>query len=271
MELPVVDYNSSDFDCQFNAKFKQFNFCLLKNTPQIDTNYSFFANFFNTKEKNNFLFDKIMHDGLFPVEHSEIALNSKKKDYKEFFHFYPWGRYPESMAKISSNLFLELNKIAKKSLKSIEANLSSEIVQNNQPLSKIIQQSNKTLLRISHYPKYKEEIFQYNPPRAYEHTDINLITVQPPASISGLECKMPDGSWQIVDNNEHVFVGCGEMLTKYTLNTYKSCLHRVSPPKKINNFDRISIMFFLHARSNIILDNKTANYHLNNRRKELGY
>lgn len=275
MELPIVDYNdivTSNILCQ---KLQKFGFCMLANHPLIKSGlleeyYSLYGIFFRSKDKNNFYFDANMHDGFIPIDHSETAKNSKKKDYKEFFHYYPWGRCPSALSTISSRMFFELQQLAQRVTSIIELNLPEHIAnKNNLPLTNITIGSSRTLLRTSFYPKFSQEAYDMQLPRAHEHTDINLLTIQPPANISGLECKI-NNDWQRVESSDLIFIGCGEMLTKYSFGYYPACEHRVNEPSDEENVNRISTMMFLHPRSDIILENDKASNYLATRVQELG-
>ena len=62
--------------------------------------------FFNSKKKHNYPFHKDKQDGYFPFQ-SENASGYDKKDLKEFYHIYPWGRYPLEINE-KTKLFYEL-------------------------------------------------------------------------------------------------------------------------------------------------------------------
>ena len=53
----------------------------------------FIGIFFKSDIKHSYLFHPIHQDGYFPFQ-SENASGYDKKDLKEFYHIYPWGRYP---------------------------------------------------------------------------------------------------------------------------------------------------------------------------------
>ena len=50
--------------------------------------------FFSEESKQNYAFDPNKQDGYFAPEISETAKGHQKKDIKEYFHIYPWGRIP---------------------------------------------------------------------------------------------------------------------------------------------------------------------------------
>lgn len=275
MELPIVDYHNMLVNNSLCHNIQKFGFCMLSNHPLlksglIEEYYRSYNAFFNSKEKNSFYFDANMHDGFVPIDHSETAKNSNKKDYKEFFHYYPWGRCPDLLAKVSASMFFELQQLAQRITSIIEADLPEHVVcKNKLPLTNITIGSSKSLLRTSFYPSFSEENYNMKLPRAYEHTDINLLTIQLPSTVEGLECKI-NNQWKQVEKSDLLFVGCGEMLTKYTLGYYRPCEHRVCEPSKNKNIPRLSTMMFLHPRSDVVLENDIASNYLATRIHELG-
>ena len=76
-------------------------FGVLKNHPiqqsSVADIYKHWQSFFDSEEKHQFLYNKGKQDGYFPQSVSEIAKGFKKKDIKEYFHYYPWGQCPEKV------------------------------------------------------------------------------------------------------------------------------------------------------------------------------
>ena len=60
--------------------------------------------FFKTEAKAKYPNDPVKHDGYFSPSVSETAKNFTKKDLKEFFHIYPWGRYPAEVSDAAQTL-----------------------------------------------------------------------------------------------------------------------------------------------------------------------
>jgi isopenicillin N synthase-like dioxygenase len=96
------------------------------------------------------------------------------------------------------------------------------------------------LLRAIHYPA--------TPPKntlwAAEHTDIDLFTILPRATAQGLQLRNADGEWIDVKVPEHAFiVNAGDI---------HSGRHRVVA--KNDGYERYSVVFFVHPRSEDRLD-----------------
>lgn len=105
------------------------------------------------------------------------------------------------------------------------------------------------LLRAIHYPA--------NPPKdsiwAAEHTDIDLLTILPRATADGLQVQNKQGEWIDVRVPENAFiVNGGDMLENITNGEFRSGLHRVVA--KEGNYERYSIVLFVHPRSQDRLD-----------------
>ena len=105
------------------------------------------------------------------------------------------------------------------------------------------------LLRAIHYPA--------NPPQnqfwAAEHTDIDLFTILPCSTADGLQVKNKKGEWVDIKVPENAFiVNAGDMLENITNGEFHSGVHRVTA--KEGGYERYSIVFFIHPRSQDRLD-----------------
>lgn len=207
------------------------------------------------------------HSGYFPMN-KEKAKGAIVADMKEFFHYYP-SLVKDPLFGLSDIVYKQLNQIAELTLTRIEDQLPSQIAQGlSMPLSWMIQNSEKTLLRVLHYPPVKD--IPQGAVRAAEHEDINLITILPGATEMGLEVKAADGSWLPVEaGTEDLVVNVGDMLQEATGGYLKSTPHRV-----VNvgmETSRLSSPLFLHPRPEVVLSDKyTAESYLDERLKELG-
>lgn len=111
----------------------------------------------------------------------------------------------------------------------------------------------RSVLRIIHYPPLREA----NVPgavRAAAHEDINLITLLPAATESGLELLDRDGTWHPVDGLEgEIVVDAGDMLSRHVNLAIPSTTHRVVNPDT-DDVARYSMPFFCHPRPDVVLD-----------------
>ena len=227
---------------------------------------------FSKEDKNKYLFNKKTQDGFFPYQ-SENAKDYPAKDLKEFFHFYPWGVFPEELSEKTSLLFDQLLKLTEVLLSWIESE-SPKHIKNlfSMPLTKMIDSSPNNLLRIIHYPPLKgdEDI---NALRGAAHEDINLITLLVAGTQPGLQVKDNFGKWQNISCDPgSIAVNTGDMLQEVSKGYYPSTTHQVINPKESEeNISRYSMPLFLHPNSDVRLsDEYTAKEYLNERLKEIG-
>jgi isopenicillin N synthase-like dioxygenase len=276
MNVQTVDFKRKDASVIFKNSLQKTGFSILKKHP-IDLNlindvYAEWNTFFSKEDKNKYLFNKKTQDGFFPYQ-SENAKDYPAKDLKEFFHFYPWGVFPEELSEKTSLLFDQLLKLTEVLLSWIESE-SPKHIKNlfSMPLTKMIDSSPNNLLRIIHYPPLKgdEDI---NALRGAAHEDINLITLLVAGTQPGLQVKDNFGKWQNISCDPgSIAVNTGDMLQEVSKGYYPSTTHQVINPKESEeNISRYSMPLFLHPNSDVSLsDEYTAKEYLNERLKEIG-
>lgn len=110
-----------------------------------------------------------------------------------------------------------------------------------------------SILRLIHYPALKERYIEGGV-RAAAHEDINLITLLPAATGSGLELLDRDGKWHAVDGLEgEIVADAGDMLSRHVNAKIPSTTHRVVNPDSPDAV-RYSMPFFCHPRPEVLLD-----------------
>ncbi len=139
-------------------------------------------------------------------------------------------------------------------------------------LSEMIKDSDKTLLRILHYPPMtgNEEPGAI---RAAAHEDINLLTILPAANEPGLQVKTLEGEWLDVPCDfGNLIINIGDMLQEASGGYFPSTTHRViNPTGERQEKSRISLPLFLHAKPDVVLSERyTAHSYLMERLQELG-
>tara|TARA_A100001015_G_scaffold320862_1_gene448860 strand:- start:476 stop:1312 length:837 start_codon:yes stop_codon:yes gene_type:complete len=276
MNVRTVDFRRKNASTVFTNSLQKTGFSVLENHPinleLIDDVYAEWNTFFSKKIKNKYLFNKKTQDGFFPFQ-SENAKDYPAKDLKEFFHFYPWGVFPEELSMKTRLLFKQLLKLTEILLSWIEDE-SPKRIKNlfSMPLTKMIDSSPNNLLRIIHYPPLKgnEDVHAL---RGAAHEDINLITLLVAGTQPGLQVKDNTGKWQDVTCDPgSIAVNTGDMLQEVSRGYYPSTTHQVINPKQSeNNISRFSMPLFLHPNSNVRLsDQYTAKEYLDKRLKEIG-
>jgi isopenicillin N synthase-like dioxygenase len=273
----AVDYTAKDAPEKFADSLRETGFAVLMNHPisldEINAFYDEWAQFFSSDDKYQYLFDKEKQDGFFPTTVSEVAKGYNVKDLKEYYHYFSWGRFPSYMSGRTAKLRDDLAKLASTLLQWIEAALPDELKQKlSMPLSEMSVNSERTLLRILHYPPLvgnEEE----GAIRAAAHEDINLITLLPMATTSGLQVLDTSGSWHDIPcESGMIAINSGDMLQECTGRYFPSTTHRVvNPSGEASRTSRYSVPLFLHPREEVRLSERyTAREYWLERLAELG-
>jgi isopenicillin N synthase-like dioxygenase len=277
MQLLAVDYLASDADQQFVESLRQTGFGVLKNHPieqsSVTRIYRNWQDFFNSEEKYHYAFDQQSHDGFFSTKVSETAKGFKKKDIKEYFHYYPWGKCPPQLKQELADYYNAANKLASELLGWVEKHSPEHVASlYSEPLSGMAHDSDQTMLRILHYPPLTGSE-EPDAIRAAAHEDINLLTILPSANEPGLQVKGKDDEWVDVPCDfGNLIVNIGDMLQEASGGYFPSTSHRVINPRGADQSkSRISLPLFLHPRPEVVLSERhTAKSYLAERLKELG-
>ncbi len=277
MKLETIDYRAADAAERFVESLRSTGFGVLRNHPisqqLVQDIYRDWQEFFNSEEKQAFMFKPETQDGFFPASISETAKGHTVKDIKEYFHVYPWGRIPEQLQDNILTYYQEANALAAELLDWVEAHSPAEVAANYRTaLSQMIANSHKTLLRVLHYPPITGDETP-GAIRAAAHEDINLLTVLPAANEPGLQVKSLDGEWLDVPSDfGNLIINIGDMLQEASAGYFPSTTHRVINPKGADmSKSRISLPLFLHPRPDVVLSERyTADSYLMERLRELG-
>ncbi|MEZ9198192.1 isopenicillin N synthase family dioxygenase [Shewanella sp. 10N.286.54.B9] len=277
MKLETIDYRAADSAEKFVQSLRDTGFGVLSNHPidkqLVEDIYSEWQAFFNTEEKRAFLFKPETQDGFFPAEISETAKGHTVKDIKEYYHVYPWGRIPEQLETNILKYYDSANSLAAELLDWVEQYSPQEVKDKfSMALPKMIEDSQKTLLRVLHYPPMSgdEEVGAI---RAAAHEDINLLTVLPAANEPGLQVQLKDDSWIDVPSDfGNIIINIGDMLQEASGGYFPSTSHRVVNPEGSDMTKaRVSLPLFLHPKPEVKLsENYTADSYLMERLRELG-
>ncbi|WP_330483746.1 isopenicillin N synthase family dioxygenase [Tumidithrix elongata] len=276
MDFLKVNYQDAQASTLFTETLHQSGFAVLTNhsiaADTIFETYQEWAHFFNTPDKHLYTFEPNVQSGYFPFR-SEQAKGCDRPDLKEFYHLYGWSQLPEGMSDRTWQLFHLLVELATELLGWIEA-ASPPILQGSEqvvPLHQMIADSQATVLRILHYPPLT--FAPEGSVRAAAHEDINLITLLPAATATGLEICDRQGNWQAVPCHAgDLIVNIGDMLQLASQGYYPSTTHRVvNPVGEAALKSRYSMPLFLHPRSDVILSKGiTAKDYLQQRLREIG-
>lgn len=278
MYVKVIDYSSSQAPRDFAVSLKETGFAVLKNhsidQKLVDSVYQDWKEFFAKNSKFDYLFDPNLtrQAGYFPFK-SENAKGYSTKDLKEFYHYRDENDLPKEMGKNTQVLFNALSQLGQEVMQWVEEGLPADISNSlSMPLQTMVEKSDMSLIRILHYPPIIHEE-EENAVRAAAHEDIDLLTILPAATASGLQVLDRAGTWHdiLCDYGTLIFNG-GDMLQEATKGYYKSTTHRVvNPMGDLARLSRYSLPLFLHPRSDVRLsDVHTAESFLAQRLKEIG-
>ncbi len=273
--LPLISMHSANWDKDFVASLHEYGFAALTDHPidmaLVRKIYEDWQNFFALPEKHDFTYNRQTQDGFFSLKNAESAKGVSEQDYKEYFHFYPWGQCPTALKADLLSYYAAAQAFAKTLLQKVE-DFAPESIANQflEPLSSMIDRSDSSLLRVLHYPPVPPGTTS---PRASAHEDINLLTLLPASSGPGLEILDRSGRWlQVADHDDQILINTGDMLSEASSEYFPSTTHRVcnreeAPAVK----SRMSLPLFLHPRPEVRLSTRyTAGAYLHERLIELG-
>ncbi len=276
-KLVAVDYKALDAAEKFVKSLHETGFGVLKNHPisqdAVNSIYNNWYTYFGKDDKYNFLRTPGSQDGYFPPEKAESAKGMDIRDIKEYYHYYPQGKCPESLRQELEDYYRNTSSFAGELLSWVEKYSPENISKNySQSLSSMIDGCEQTLLRVLHYPPLRgdEEVGAI---RAGAHEDINMLTILPAANEPGLQVKAKDGSWLDVPCDfGNLIVNIGDMLQEVSNGYFPSTTHRVINPEGMDKSkSRVSLPLFLHPFPEVKLSERyTADEYLMQRLKELG-
>ncbi|GGX22811.1 isopenicillin N synthase family dioxygenase [Undibacterium macrobrachii] len=276
MIITPVDFTSPTAAKDFAESLHNTGFGVLTNHPLsqqlLNTVYEEWYGFFQSEAKHAYAYDPQKYDGYFSPAVSETAKGNTKRDLKEFYHIYPWGRYPTEVSAAARQYYEEGAALAATLLQWVEQYTPAEVQEKySMPLSQMIQGSEQTLLRVLHYPPLRGDE-EPGAVRAAAHGDINLLTILPAATTAGLQVVGKDGEWHDVPCDfGMLIVNIGDMLQEASAGYYPSTIHRVlNPTGEEAKKSRVSLPLFLHPRPDVVLSERhTAGSYLTERLQEL--
>ena len=276
MKFNVIDYRDRHAPQRFCESLHDTGFGVLAHHPldqtQILQIYAEWLAFFGSEAKHRYHHDPKRLDGYFSPAVSETAKGHDQRDLKEFFHIYPWGRYPFELSDAARRYHASGSLLAAELLSWIEACSPLEAKEAySMPLPQMIEDSEYTLLRVLHYPPLRGDE-PAGALRAAPHGDINLLTLLPAASEPGLQVLDTDMAWHDVPSDLGLLiVNIGDMLEEASGHYFPSTVHRVLNPTGEGRFkSRVSLPLFLHPRREVVLSHRhTVGSYFDERMHEL--
>ncbi|MFT4026853.1 MAG: 2-oxoglutarate and iron-dependent oxygenase domain-containing protein [Novosphingobium sp.] len=190
----------------------------------------------------------------------EIAKGAEAHDLKEFWHVgreppepgmaaNVWPDRPEGFRETFARLFAEFDRVGAVLLDRIAVDMELP-----EDWFRPVIAGNNSVLRLLHYPPVADA--RSGAIRAGAHEDINLITLLLGAEESGLELLTRGSQWlPIAPPQGTLVVNIGDMLQRLTNHLLPSTTHRVRNPIGARaRFSRYSMPFFLHPRSDFVIE-----------------
>lgn len=269
MQVYPVNFMARDASVSLARSFREIGFALLTNhsiNPKlIKESHEEWKNFFQTSGKYDFEYDKKKLDGYFPFGLEKEGAG-KKRDLKEFYYYYSWGKCPLYLQEKTAELYAALGSISTTLLQQAEEHLPDNIrAKLSMPLAKMVENTPRAVLRILHYPPIEKgdgfnlaERAEEGAVRAIEHEDLTLISVVMPLVGAGLQLKDLAGNWHSVSPNmDNLVINIGDMLDMCTKGFYQATTHRVlNPIGDEAHKSRYSNAFFMNPLDEVQLDDE---------------
>jgi len=283
-----IDMQSTNAKEEFTQSLLTTGFAVVTNhgiaPARIDAVYAEWCAFLKRLQatpelRAKYLRNMTVFDGYFPTDLAEIAKTASVRDLKQYFQIYLNGRYPsdEGVSNQAKDLFNDFLKLGEKLLSWIDEKLDdnsrAKLTKHNiSNLTETISHE-RTMMRILHYPSYKDAGPKPGQVRAAAHEDINWITVLPAGSARGLQLCVDGENWLDVPyEKDSIIINIGDMLEELTDGQFRSTTHRViKHPDDPMNAERMSIPCFIHPKAEIYLSEKhpTAEHFLSERLRKI--
>ena len=276
MKVGIVDLNAVDAQQLVTESLIESGFAVVENhkipVSELNGLYEGWNDFFLNGNPGQYITDADSQAGYFSPYFAETAKGHEAQDLKEYFHYWPGGLLPTSVEKLTLHYYDAVFDLGKDVMTWLQANSPTTLWKSiDRPFEQYLSR-NQTLLRILRYPPLTGN----EPPesiRAGAHEDINLITMLPAASESGLQIK-PKGTddWIPVEAPAgSIVINVGDMLQELTDGAMPSTTHQVvNPTGDAANKARLTAPVFCHPRPEMVLSDKyTAKSYLHERLSEI--
>jgi isopenicillin N synthase-like dioxygenase len=276
MKVDVVDLNAVDAQQLVTESLIESGFAVVENhkipVSELNALYEGWNHFFLNGNPDQYVTDVESQAGYFSPYFAETAKGNEAQDLKEYFHYWPGNPLPTSVEKLTLHYYDAVFDLGKDVMAWLQANSPTTLWKSiDRPFEQYLSR-NQTLLRILRYPPLTGN----EPPesiRAGAHEDINLITMLPAASESGLQIK-PKGTddWIPVEAPAgSIVINVGDMLQELTDGAMPSTTHQVvNPTGDAANKARLTAPVFCHPSPEMVLSDKyTAESYLHERLSEI--
>lgn len=252
---------------QLYSGIKDYGFIVLQDhtvsQPLLDQAYELLQQFYALPEETKLKYAGVSagQRGYTPFG-KEHAKDSPVMDLKEFWHvgreisethkfarYYPQNIWPAEIPRFQ-RVFAELYASLSEAGSVILQALTGPLEVAPTYFDRLVEDGN-SILRLLHYPPVPVTA---DPRclRAAPHEDINLITILPAATATGLQLKDRDDKWLDVDGKPgELIVDAGDMLSRITNDVIPSTTHQVV--NTAGSASRYSMPFFMHPHPEAVL------------------
>ncbi len=270
-----VDLTEKNADISLLNNLKEYGFSALKSHDLplhlLGDVYQKWRAFFSSEEKYQWLREDENDQGFVPLN-VERARKEDLPDFKEFYQTHYQGKYPNTFdIQSTMSLVNALVKLSNKLISLIDSALPQKIQEQMcMPLSEMVSNSSKHMLRVVHYPPIPTGMCV---PKSAAHGDICLLTILVNATNTGLALKSHDDIWYTPDlQDAELIVFNSDMLDICTNQYLKSVTHEVVQNSSNSIKSRYSIAFSVHPRREIELKKGfSAGFFLKERLNFMGY
>jgi isopenicillin N synthase-like dioxygenase len=277
MDGKLVDLNLATCGEDFVSALHNFGFAIIRNhgisADLLSKVYDGWAKYFQNPDRFQDVYDAVTQNryystqsGYYPFESVDHKGGQVKRSV-EYFHAFPDTELTERHA--ARDTYTMASKLNRLSLDLLE--MLDDSGKFKYPLREMAAWSEKTLLRILHYPPVDGT--EHHDKRSYGHKDPNLITLIPAPTGPGLQVFHSKQWLNIEMQPGDVFVNIGDMLEIISDGYVKSTLHQVIMPEgEQSKVARYSTPFFVYPHPEVVLrEGLTAEQFLIDRLKQLGY
>lgn len=272
MKVKVCDVRSSDFENDFVSSIKNTGFAVLTHHGVdhglIKESQDAWKSFFLRDSLYKTLFVNYDDPNMgYKGMSQEKAVGASVADIKEFFHWKPNQRIAKETMALTQKMFFMLEDLGGQVLRALDKDSGNE----DNFYTNACNGSDNTIIRALYYPAISNlQEFKKGAVRSAAHEDINFITLLVAASAAGLQVKDSSGEWFDVPHEDNsIVVNVGDMLQLASKRRYRSTTHRVTNPTDLTK-DRLSMPFFMHPHSSVLLaEGITAQQYLNQRLEEI--
>lgn len=276
MKVGIIDLNTVGAQQLVTESLIESGFAVVENhkipVSTLNDLYTGWDGFFLGGSLDQYITDVESQAGYFSTSLAETAKGHEAQDLKEYFHYWPGGVLPASVEQLTLHYYDAIFNLGKDVMAWLQANSPATLWESiEKPFEEYLSR-NQTLLRILRYPPLTGNESP-GAIRASAHEDINLITMLPAASESGLQIK-PKGTddWIPVEAPPgSIVINVGDMLQELTNGEMPSTTHQVvNPTGDAANKARLTAPVFCHPYPEMVLsDRYTAKSYLHERLSEI--